>query len=178
MTAMAIAVRTRKASGLRKVLRAFLFVVAAAPGVGNAAATGPALSVDMPHWAANGGWGSRWSVVDTSFGPLACALSIRGPDGQPLSLDTTAGTGSSVSFTVAQGGTALIQAGGAAGSVQSGSSTVDCDGTFAADVTYTWMPAGVALTEVSVLPAGQFNNFILAANAFTGILMPPLAEHR
>jgi hypothetical protein len=137
--------------------------------VGNAATTGPGYSVDLAHWAANGGWSSQWSVVNTSFGPLACVLIIHGPDGQPLSLDTTAGSGSSVSFAVAPGGTGQIQAGGAAGDVQDGSSAVQCDGTFAADVTYTWMPEGVALTEVSVLPVGRFSKYKFAANAFTGI---------
>ena len=89
-----------------------------------AAATGPGFSVDLAHWAANGGWNSRWSVVNTSASPLSCTLDLVGPDGQPVSLNTTAGSGNSISFTVAQGGTTIIQAGGAAGSVQSGASTM------------------------------------------------------
>ena len=170
MIKITIGVSSWKASELRKIVRACLFVLAATV-VGNAATTGPGFSVDLAHWAANGGWSSQWSVVNTSFGPLACALIIDGPDGQPVSLDTTAGSGSSIAFAVAPGGTGQIQAGSADGDVQSGSSAVQCDGTFAADVTYTWMPDGVALTEVSVLPVGRFIKYKLAANAFTGIAL-------
>jgi hypothetical protein len=168
MNKIATLVSMKKASELRKILRASLFVLIAASAVGNAPA---AVSVDLAHWAANGGWSSVWSVVDTLSGPIGCTLSIHGPDGQPLSLVTSAGTGSSITFTVAQGGTAQIQAGSSTGAVQSGSSNVSCDGAFTADLTYTWMPAGVALTEVSVLPVGRFSNYIFAANAFTGIAL-------
>jgi len=136
-----------------------------------AAATGPGASVVLAHWAANGGWNSRWSVVNTSANPLSCTLDLVGPDGQPLSLNTTAGSGNSISFPVAQGGTAIIQAGGAGSSVQSGASTVTCSDAFVADVTYAWMPNGVALTEVTVPPRGRFLNHVLAANAFTGLAM-------
>jgi hypothetical protein len=169
MNKIATLASIQKASELRKILRASLFVLVAASAVGNASAA--AFSVDLAHWAANGGWSSVWSVVDTSFGPLGCTLSIHGPDGKPLSLVTSAGSGSSIIFTVAQGGAAQIQAGSATGPVQSGSSTVSCDGAFTADLTYTWMPAGVALTEVSVLPVGRFSNYVFAANAFTGIAL-------
>jgi hypothetical protein len=169
MNKIATLASIQKASELRKILRASLFVLVAASAVGNASAAG--FSLDLAHWAANGGWSSVWSVVDTSFGPLGCTLSIHGPDGKPLSLVTSAGSGSSIIFTVAQGGAAQIQAGSATGPVQSGSSTVSCDGAFTADLTYTWMPAGVALTEVSVLPVGRFSNYVFAANAFTGIAL-------
>jgi hypothetical protein len=168
MIKITIGVSSWKAPELRRILRACVFVLAATV-VGSAATTGPGFSVDLAHWAANGGWSSQWSVLNTSFGPLACTLNINGPDGQPLSLETTAGTGSAVPFAVAPGGTAKIQAGSAAGEVQDGSSAVQCDGTFLADVTYMWMPQGVALTEVSVLPVGRFTSYKFAANAFTGI---------
>jgi hypothetical protein len=169
MNKIATLVSIKKAPELRKILRASLFVLVAASAVGNASAA--AVSVDLAHWAANGGWSSVWSVVNTLSGPIGCTLRINGPDGKPLSLVTSAGTGSSITFTVAQGGTAQIQAGSATGAVQSGSSNVSCDGAFTADLTYTWMPAGVALTEVSVLPVGRFSNYIFAANAFTGIAL-------
>jgi hypothetical protein len=129
------------------------------------------LSSDLAHWAANGGWESTWSVVDTANQSLTCTLTINGPDGTALSLVTSAGTGSSISFTVPQGGSAQIQAGGAGGSVQSGSSTVSCSDIFLADVTYAYVPGGFPVTAVSVLPSGQFNNFVFAANDFTGIAM-------
>ncbi len=117
MTKIMIDVSGWEASGLRKIVRTLLFVLAATV-VGNAATTGPGFSIDLAHWAANGGWSSQWSVVNTTMGPLACALIIHGPDGQPLSLDTSAGSGSSVSFAVAPGGTAKIQAGSADGDDQ------------------------------------------------------------
>jgi hypothetical protein len=149
-----------------------VLALSAAPLASKAATVSiPPLSIDLAHWAANGGWGSQWSVVNTSFGPITCTLTFTGSDGLPASLVTSAGTGSSVSFTVTQGGTADIQAGGAAGSVQNGSSSVSCSGPFLADVTYTWMPDGVPLTQASVLPGGAFTNYVFAANAFTGIAL-------
>ncbi len=167
MVKTTIAVFGMKAPGLL-----FALALAVAPAA-TGAATVPSqpLSVGLAHWAANGGWGSQWSVVNTTPGPITCTLTFTGSDGQPASLVTSAGTGSSVSFTVAQGGTAEIQAGGATGSVQNGSSTVSCSGPFLTDVTYTWMPDGVPLTQASVLPGGGFTNYVFAANAFTGIAL-------
>ena len=115
------------------------------------------MEVECRSWAANGGRNSRWSVVNTSANPLSCTLDLVGPDGQPVSLNTTAGSGNSIPF--------------AAGSVQSGASSVSCSGAFVADVTYSWMPNGVALTEVTVPPRNRFLNHVLAANAFTGLAM-------
>lgn len=170
MMKITIGVSSWEASQLRKIARTLMFVLAVTV-VGNASAASSGFSVDLAHWAANGGWNSQWSVVNTTFGPLACALIIHDPDGLLLSLDTSAGSGSQVGFAVAPGGTAKIQAGSADGDVQSGSSTIQCNGTFAADVTYTWMPDGVALTEVSVLPVGRFTRYKFAANAYTGIAL-------
>ncbi len=123
----------------------------------------------LTHWAANAGWGSTWSVVDTATDAISCTLTINDPNGQPFSLATSAGTGSSLAFTVAQGGTAQIQAGGAAGTLVSGWSEVTCSDAFLADITYVYMPGGFPVTAVSVLPSGQFNLYTFAANAYTGI---------
>jgi len=136
-----------------------------------AAATGPGYAVNLPHWAANGGWNSRWSVLNASADPLSCTLNLVGPDGKVVSLNTTAGNGNSIPFTVPRVGRTIIQAGDASGSVESGSSSVSCSGGFLADVTYAWMPNGVALTEVTVPPRGRFFNHALAANALTGLAL-------
>src|SRR5262249_51198223 len=82
-----------------------------------AAATGPGFAVNIPHWAANGGWSSSWSVLKASGNPLSCTLDLVGPVGQVLSLNTSVGNGNSLPFNVAQGGRAIIQAGGAGSSV-------------------------------------------------------------
>jgi len=128
-------------------------------------------ATDLAHWAANGGWVSTWSMVSTWNSPLACTLSFRDPSGKPLSLNTTAGNGSSIGFNLAVGGSARIAAGGSTGSVQTGSSTVSCPGTFTTDVTYTWEPDGVPLTQVTVLPTTPSSNFVFAANTNTGIAL-------
>ena len=150
-----------------------LALVLAAPMTLNkmAAATGPGYSVELPHWAANGGWNSRWSVVNASGDSLSCTLNLVGPDGKVVSLNTTAGAGNSIPFTVPQAGRTIIEAGDVSGSVESGSSSVSCSGGFLANVTYAWMPDGVALTEVTVSPIGRFLNHVLAANAFTGLAL-------
>jgi len=65
----------------------------------------------------------------------------------------------------------VVQAGGAAGAAQSGSSSISCTDLFVADVTYTWMPQGAPITQVTVLPTAQFDNYVFAANAYTGIAL-------
>jgi hypothetical protein len=134
-------------------------------------AVGPSFSVDLSHFAAFGGWNTLWSVVNTSPGPNQCTLTIVGPDGKPLSLTTTAGTGSSINIGVALGGSAVIQAGGPTGSVVTGASNVTCTATFIASLRYQWMPAGVVETQVSVGPTNPFINHVFAANAYTAISM-------
>jgi len=164
---------TKACFAIRYAVLLILVLALAGPIAVNqlAAATGPAFAVDRAHWVANDGWNSRWTVVNTSANPLSCTLDLVGPDGQAVSLNTTAGSGNSIPFNVPQGGTTIIQAGGAAGSAQSGASSVTCSGAFVADVTYSWMPNGVALTEVTVPPRNRFLNHVLAANAFTGLAM-------
>lgn len=127
------------------------------------------ISSVLTHWAANAGWGSTWSVVNTATDAINCTLTINDPNGQPFSLATSAGTGSSIAFSVAQGGTAQIQAGGAGGSLVSGWSSVTCSDVFVTDITYAYMPAGFPVTAVSVQPVGQYGLYTFAANAYTGI---------
>lgn len=148
-----------------------LLLAVAGPHTFNQLAAATGFAVDLSHWAANGGWQSRWSVLNTSANPLSCTLDLVGPDGQPLILSTTAGNGSSILFTVPLGGTTIVEAGGAGGTAQSGSSTVSCSGAFVANVTYAWMPGGVALTEVTVPPTAPFLKHALAINAFTGLAL-------
>ena len=143
----------------------------AAVSTGQLGAVGPGFNVDLSHFAAGGGWNSIWSVVNTSLGANQCTLTLVGPDGKLLSLATTAGTGSSINFGVAEGGTAVVQAGGSTGSLQSGSSNVTCTAAFIANLRYQWMPTGVVETQVSVGPTNPFINHVLAANAYTGISM-------
>lgn len=127
------------------------------------------LTYALTHWAANDGWGSIWSVVNTATDAITCTLAINDPNGQPFSLATSAGTGSSIAFSVPQGGTGQIQAGGASGSLVSGWSSVTCSDVFVTDITYAYMPAGYPVTAVSVQPVGQYNLYSFAANADTGI---------
>ena len=156
----------------RKILLPWMILLAlAAVSADRLGAVGPGFSVDLSHFAAGGGWNSIWNVVNTSPGPNQCTLTIVGADGKPLSLTTTAGTGSSVDFSVAVGGTAVIQAGGATGSLQSGASNVTCSATFVANLRYQWMPNGVVETQVSVGPTNPFISHVIAANAYTGISM-------
>jgi len=161
-----ISLRRTTLAAATTTLICFLF-----PLPSGAATANVTQSTDLAHWAANGGWASTWSVVNTWSGPLACTLSFRDPDGKAFSLNTSEGNGSSVDFNLAAGGSTQISAGGASGTIQSGSSVVSCPGTFIADVTYTWEPGGVPLTQVSVLPTGQFGSFVFAANANTGVAL-------
>src|SRR5215813_11620178 len=157
---------------LRKILSSLLVLLAlAVASADQLGAVGPGFSVDLSHFAAFGGWNTIWSIINTSLGPNQCTLTIVGPDGQPLSLTTTAGTGSSINVGVALGGSAFIQAGGPMGSTLTGASNVTCTAAFIANLRYQWMPTGVVETQVSVGPTNPFINHVFSANAYTGISM-------
>ena len=79
----------------RKILSSLLVLLAlAAASADQLSAVGPPFSVDLSHFAAFAGWNTIWSIINTSPGPNQCTLTTVGPDGKPLSLTTTAGTGS------------------------------------------------------------------------------------
>ena len=142
----------------------------------NAATTPPPTTTPqfvylLPHWAAFGGWVTLWSIVDTSLAPNQCGIELIGPDGQPISLETTAGTGNFIGpIDIAPWGTLEIVAGSPGGSVTSGASTVACIGSANVSETYTFVDAsGIKQTAVSVLPTVAGSNAVFQANAFTGV---------
>lgn len=140
----------------------------------NAGTTPPPqnFKVNLPHWAAFGGWLTDWSIVNVWGEANPCTLYIYGPSGQPLSVGTSIGTGSTLSFSIALNGTAEITAGGGGGTLLTGSSNVTCVYPVYAKLIYTFLDAsGEALTAVSVLPSSPFTTFVFEANALTGIAL-------
>lgn len=170
-------------SGLPTTAGVFTFMVDVASGGGTAfttvtitinPATGPPQTfiVNLPHWAAFGGWVSNWSIVNVWGGANSCTLLLFDSLGKPVSLVTNIGTGAQIPFPLAPNGTEEILIGGVSGTTLSGSSDVDCVHPVYAKVIYTFLDAsGEALTAVSVLPSSPFSNFVFEANAFTGIAL-------